>query len=70
MEAVAAVDAREARAEQDAAALPARMQPPVTPAATMPRLDQDAIAEGRQPMRVALVRTGDRWLIEKLGVRK
>ena len=27
-------------------------------------------AEGRQPMRVALVRTGDRWLIEKLGVRK
>ena len=27
-------------------------------------------AEGRQPMRIALVRTGDRWLIEKLGVRK
>jgi len=27
-------------------------------------------AEGRQPMRVALVRAGDRWLIEKLGVRK
>jgi hypothetical protein len=27
-------------------------------------------AEGRQPMRVALVRSGDRWLIEKLGVRK
>jgi len=26
-------------------------------------------APGRQPMRVALVRTGDRWLIEKLGVR-
>jgi hypothetical protein len=27
-------------------------------------------ADGKQPMRVALVRTGDRWLIEKLGVRK
>lgn len=26
-------------------------------------------APGRQPMRVALVRSGDRWLIEKLGVR-
>jgi len=26
-------------------------------------------AAGKQPMRVALVRTGDRWLIEKLGVR-
>jgi hypothetical protein len=25
--------------------------------------------DGRQPMRVALVRSGDRWLIEKLGVR-
>jgi hypothetical protein len=27
-------------------------------------------AAGRQPMRIALVRSGDRWLIEKLGVRR
>ena len=26
-------------------------------------------ADGRSPMRVALVRTGDRWLIDRLGVR-
>jgi hypothetical protein len=28
------------------------------------------LTEGRAPMRVALVRDGDRWLIEKLGVRR
>jgi hypothetical protein len=29
-----------------------------------------AASEGRSPMRVALVRTGDRWLIDRLGVRR
>ena len=29
-----------------------------------------AATAGRAPMRVALARSGDRWLIEKLGVRR